>query len=149
MIKEYRMQIAVYDTLPEEAIQIRKSVFVTEQGFYDEFDETDYNARHLVLLYDGIPAGTCRFFRDNATKEFMIGRLAVLRQYRGKALGTCLMERAEQEIRKMGGERVLLHAQQQARPFYEKHGYLACREPDSEQGCPHIWMAKNLSFTLE
>ena len=94
------MQIAVYDTLPEEAIQIRKSVFVTEQGFYDEFDETDYNARHLVLLYDGIPAGTCRFFRDNATKEFMIGRLAVLRQYLGKALGTCLMERAEQEIRK-------------------------------------------------
>lgn len=33
------MQIKHFDTLPEDAIFIRKEVFVKEQGFKNEFDE--------------------------------------------------------------------------------------------------------------
>lgn len=35
------MQIKHFDTLPEDAIFIRKEVFVKEQGFKNEFDEKD------------------------------------------------------------------------------------------------------------
>lgn len=35
--------------LPEDAAYIRKRVFVEEQGFSDEFDDTDTIAAHIVL----------------------------------------------------------------------------------------------------
>lgn len=42
------MQIKHFDTLPEDAIFIRKEVFVKEQGFKNEFDEKDNEAHFLV-----------------------------------------------------------------------------------------------------
>ena len=38
------MEIKVYHTLHEDAVKIRKEVFMKEQGFHDEFDETDQTA---------------------------------------------------------------------------------------------------------
>ena len=35
------MKIAIYESLPDEARQIRQTVFVEEQGFCEEFDRTD------------------------------------------------------------------------------------------------------------
>lgn len=56
------MKTQIYSTLPQEARRIREEVFVREQGFENEFDETDQRAFHLVL-YDGeIPVAVCRFF---------------------------------------------------------------------------------------
>ena len=43
------MNIRVYHTLPGDAVTIREEVFMKEQGFHDEFDETDRTAAHLVL----------------------------------------------------------------------------------------------------
>lgn len=56
------MDIKVYHTLHKDAVKIRKEVFMEEQGFHDEFDETDETAIHLVLYIDQVPAATCRFF---------------------------------------------------------------------------------------
>ena len=39
------MFIKIYDEIPQEAKAIRKSVFMKEQGFKDEFDETDHLAK--------------------------------------------------------------------------------------------------------
>ena len=52
----------VYDTLPEEAAMIRRAVFMDEQGFVQEFDETDHLARHIVLFDGETPVAVCRFF---------------------------------------------------------------------------------------
>ena len=71
-------------------------------------------------------------------------RIAVRKEYRGHSLGSRVLSAAESEIRMLGGRRVILHAQQQARPFYEKQGYSAYGEPDFDEDCPHIWMAKDL-----
>ena len=140
-------EIVVYHTLPEEAAEIRDSVFVQEQGFCSEFDETDREAVHLVLKIDGIPAGTCRLFKGETEGEYLVGRLAVRKEYRGKGLGADLMAGAEKKIRSIGGNMIVLHAQQQARPFYEKQGYSAYGEGDLDEGCPHIWMRKYLNQT--
>ena len=138
------MNTRVYHTLPGDAVTIREEVFMKEQGFHDEFDETDRTAAHLVLYIENIPAATCRFFPGHSQGEYIVGRIAVRKEYRGHSLGSRVLSAAESEIRMLGGRRVILHAQQQARPFYEKQGYSAYGEPDFDEDCPHIWMAKDL-----
>lgn len=47
-------EIKLFSTgLPEDAKQIRTAVFVDEQGFHEEFDETDDISIHAVLLLTG------------------------------------------------------------------------------------------------
>ena len=136
------MNIRVYHTLPGDAVTIREEVFMKEQGFHDEFDETDQTASHIVLYIENIPAATCRFFPGQPQGEYIVGRIA-----RGHSLGSRVLAAAESEIRMLGGRKVILHAQQQARPFYEKQGYSVYGEPDFDEDCPHIWMQKELSLT--
>ena len=72
------MEYRFYDTLPDEAFQIRREVFVEEQGFRDEFDEDDKRAVHLVVFEEGRPIGTCRFFKKSEDGAgYLIGRIAV------------------------------------------------------------------------
>ena len=72
------MIFRIYDKLCEDAKQIRTEVFVAEQGFETEFDDTDSKARHIVG-YDGEkPVAVCRYFYDEEHKSYMIGRIAVL-----------------------------------------------------------------------
>lgn len=141
-------EFKLFDFIPDEAREIRKTVFVGEQGFEDEFDETDNAAYHMVAFVGGTAAAVCRFFRSSGT-DFTLGRLAVLKQYRGMALGGGLMAAAERAIYEMGGRSVSLHAQTRAAGFYEKSGYSPFKEPDEEQGCPHVWMRKLLSDIRE
>ena len=141
------MYIRVYHTLPGDAVLIREEVFMKEQGFQNEFDETDQTASHIVLYIENIPAAACRFFPGQPQGEYVVGRIAVRKEYRGHSLGSRVLAAAESEIRMLGGRRVILHAQQQARPFYEKQGYSAYGEPDFDEDCPHIWMKKELSLT--
>ena len=139
------MNFKVYSKLPAEAAKIRETVFVQEQGFREEFDTTDQFASHLVCYDRDLPIGTCRYFKDGADGHFIIGRIAILKQYRKKNIGSFLLKAAEQEIKKNGGKRIHLHSQEQAKEFYKKQGYQEYGDTDSEQGCPHIWMYKNLS----
>lgn len=67
------MDIKVYHTLHKNAVKIRKEVFMEEQGFHDEFDETDETAIHLVLYIDQVPAATCRFSPDRHRENISSG----------------------------------------------------------------------------
>lgn len=136
----------LYHTLPAEAVKIRETVFVEEQGFRNEFDEIDQYAQHIVAYDRGEPIAACRFFgRDLEQKEeYIIGRIAVLKQYRGQNIGSLLLEAAEHEICRMGGKRVVLHAQVRAHKFYQKSGYREYGEIDFDEDCPHVWMRKEM-----
>ena len=105
----------------------------------------DESAVHLVLYIDQVPAATCRFFPGQIQGEYIVGRIAVEKEFRGTHLGSRILSAAESEIRNIGGSKVLLHAQQQAKLFYEKQGYAAFGEPDLDEDCPHIWMEKSLA----
>ena len=82
------MYIRVYHTLPGDAVLIREEVFMKEQGFQDEFDETDQTASHIVLYIENIPAAACRFFPGQPQGEYVVGRIAVRKEYRGHSLGS-------------------------------------------------------------
>jgi predicted GNAT family N-acyltransferase len=138
------MDIRTYHTLPPEAQRIRTVVFVEEQGFQEEFDTVDCFATHLVLFEDGEAAGVCRVFWDEDTKRYLVGRVAVRREFRGRGLGAALMEGAENQVRAIGGHALHLHAQCRITPFYEAVGYTPYGPIEDDQGCPHIWMKKEL-----
>lgn len=44
----------------EDAFEIRRRVFMEEQGYTDEFDDIDDTCIHIVLYKDGEPAGCAR-----------------------------------------------------------------------------------------
>lgn len=142
------MYSIIYDKLPKEAQEIREEVFIKEQGFCDEFDETDVHAKHLVLYDEKIPIATCRFYNRELSEDYIIGRIAVIKPYRGRNIGACLLAEAEAEIRKMGGKRIFLHAQKRVEKFYEKQGYSGYGEIDLDENCPHIWMKKIIADNL-
>ena len=139
------MEIKVYTgEPPQEARDIREDVFVREQGFDDEFDEIDSLSTHIVLFDNGTAVGTCRFFTGDSPKDYIMGRLAVRKEWRGRKIGAALVAAAEREILSRKGKIVHLHAQVQAIPFYGKQGYISYGPTEPEQGCPHIWMKKEL-----
>lgn len=138
------MRSKIYDYLQEDVKSIRTAVFMEEQHFVHEFDEMDENCRFIVL-YDGeLPAATCRFFPGEQEQEYIIGRIAVMRDHRGRGLGRQVVEEAESIIRELGGTAVKLSAQVRARGFYESMDYAAEGEVYLEEYCQHVTMRKKL-----
>lgn len=138
------MIIKTYEKLPEEAHYIRQTVFVEEQGFREEFDTIDNTAVHAVGFIDGSPVATGRIFPAEENGTYYLGRLAVLKDFRKGGTGSKMLEFLESEAAKRGASKIILHAQIQAQPFYEKNGYIAEGEPFLDESTPHITMIKKL-----
>ncbi len=138
------MNTVIYKSLPQDGKKIREEVFISEQGFKNEYDEIDNFSTHYVL-YDGKnPVAVCRSFYDETIDSFVIGRLAVKKAYRGKGLGSKILADAEKELIKQGAKSVSLHSQVAASKFYESCGYTQFGKIDFDEDCPHIWMKKVL-----
>ena len=138
------MIIKAYEKLPEEAYYIRQTVFVEEQGFREEFDTLDNTAVHAVGFIDGSPVATGRIFPAEENGAYYLGRLAVLKNFRKNGTGSKMLVFLESEAAKRGASKIILHAQIQAQPFYEKNGYIAEGEPFLDESTPHITMIKKL-----
>jgi predicted GNAT family N-acyltransferase len=138
------MEFKVYNNLCDDAMEVRKKVFIEEQGFKDEFDDIDKYATHIVVYDNDMPIGTCRFFWNNDKGCYLLGRLAVVKDERKNHLGSQIIAKAEEMIVAKGGKEIQLHSQEQAVPFYEKQGYQVCSDMEYEEHCPHYWMKKTL-----
>ena len=90
----------------------------------EEFDEIDGpGTRYIVLLDDGYPVATCRFY-DGARGEANIGRVVVLPEYRGNGLGAKAVREAEKWIRELGYESIGADSRVQAIGFYKELGFV-------------------------
>ncbi|BBF42672.1 acetyltransferase, GNAT family [Lachnospiraceae bacterium KM106-2] len=136
------MSMKEFGQLPEEAKYIREEVFMKEQGFVDEFDEIDQIAKHLVIYEKEQPIATCRIYFDSEHKAYKIGRVAVLKEWRGHQLGGRLLSEADKLIIREGGTCAMLLAQVRVMEFYQKAGYEPFGEIIMDEGCPHKWMKK-------
>lgn len=89
----------------------------------EEFDELDGDdSRYIVLLDDGYPFATCRFY-ERDERSAAIGRVVVLPEYRGGEYGRRVIGEAEAWILEQGYEEVLVDARITATGFYEKMDY--------------------------
>lgn len=112
----------------EHARSIRTAVFVEEQGFplSEEFDDVDARAIHVVAYNeDGSPCGTARLCDDWLRPSCArIGRVAVLRQVRGKGCGKAMMKHLLAKARSLGYHKVVLSAQEHSIGFYARLGFV-------------------------
>lgn len=138
------MQAKLYNSLPKEAHEIRNEVFINEQGFENEYDSIDETAAHIVMFNEEVPVATCRVFWNTEMNSYVLGRLAVVKEHRGKGIGAAVVEEAENYVRKAGGKELMLHAQCRTTGFYSNLGFAGFGDIEYEEGCPHIWMKKSL-----
>ena len=130
-----------YSYLPKELLELRESVFLGEQGFMVERDDIDDTAEHIGLYLGDSLVGVCRVYECDG---YVVGRIALDKQYRGKGLGGRLLSIAEKIAKDKGGTSIRLHAQTRAVGFYQKYGYEAYGDIEYEEWCEHIWMKKAL-----
>lgn len=132
--------------LGAQARRVREAVFVHEQGIsrQDEWDDADARATHAVVLNpQGIPVATGRLLLD-ADGQAHIGRMAVLKAWRGQGLGLKIMRALEQAARQQGRDSIVLSAQCSAQKFYERQAYRPEGEVYEEVGIAHVLMRKRL-----
>ena len=132
----------VTNTLSEDEKMIRETVFIEEQKFKIEFDDTDDIATHIVMYIDNNPVGCCRLYKQE--NEYHIGRIAVLKPYRGKGYGEKILLNAERVAKEKGADSISLSAQVIASGFYEKLGYKKHGEIYFDEYCEHIAMKKDI-----
>ncbi len=133
------------EALFQQSHEVRKVVFVDEQGFdiAVEFDGLDAQSRHIVMFLQGEVVGTARIFSDTPG-ELHVGRFAIHKKCRGKGLGLLMMDEIHKEAKKMQMKTLVLNAQHDKMSFYEKAGYACEGDVFLEEGCPHITMRHTL-----
>ena len=76
----------VLNYLSEEERFIREEVFCKEQGFVNEVDDLEDSSFHLLYYFNDLVIGVCRFY-ELEKDIYIIGRIAVLKEYRNKGIG--------------------------------------------------------------
>jgi predicted GNAT family N-acyltransferase len=131
----FRVEPADYVVDFQDLRSVREPVFVVEQNVpLDlEWDELDPKCRHVIARDDQHrPIGTGRL-----TPEHKIGRMAVLKEWRGRGVGEALLLSLIEQARELGLPEVSLHAQVDAIGFYGKFGFEGYGERFEEAGIQH------------
>ena len=117
---------------------VRKTVFIEEQHVPEEleWDEFDPVSTHVLAISPAQePIGTARLLPDGH-----IGRMAVLKTWRGKGIGSMMLKRLLEEARHHGISEIILNAQTTAMAFYAKFGFQVSGNEFMEAGIPHVKM---------
>ena len=132
------VSIVTWSDKQAELTSVRRTVFIEEQNVPDsiELDGKDAECCH-VLACDGAgrPVGTARMSRTGK-----IGRMAVLRDYRGLGVGREMLRTIMDYARANGITDLHLSSQVSAVGFYEKMGLQPFGDEFEEAGIKHINM---------
>jgi predicted GNAT family N-acyltransferase len=120
-----------------QALSIRMRVFVHEQGVPAEIelDRDDQRALHFLATSAGKAVGTARVVMHGSGAK--IGRMAVLKGYRRKGIGTKLLRRAIAAAKRQNAQKIYLHAQVAVIGFYEALGFRCVGSAFDEAGITH------------
>ena len=136
---QFEIRSGSWAQLQQDAKRIREQVFIQEQQIApeDEWDTEDSVSLHFMVYDHDQPIATARLLGSNG-----IGRVAVLKDYRGKGIGKLLMEAVIAQARKEGREFLKLSSQVHAVPFYAGLGFAVQGEEYLDCEIPHIdmWM---------
>ena len=127
-------------------LQLRSEVFVVEQNcVYQDIDDKDQYALHLLLKKDDYLIGYSRIFKaGDYFKEASIGRVLVKKKDRNNRHGFLLMELSIKAIKDHFKENtVKISAQTYLKKFYNELGFDPVGEEYLEDGIPHIAMLLN------
>lgn len=124
-----------------DASPIRFEVFVAEQRVPAdiELDAMDPQCIHALAYENGQAIATGRLLPDGH-----IGRMAVLKAWRGRGVGSAILAALMDAARRRGDAKIELSAQVHAVAFYLAHGFRPVGPVYEEAGIPHQAMARAL-----
>jgi predicted GNAT family N-acyltransferase len=137
-----RIELMSWEEARADASRIRFSVFVEEQGVPQEIelDDQDPVCVHALAFDEhGVPVGTGRLLPDSH-----IGRMAVLKRWRGRGIGGLILKSLMEKARARGDAQIVLSAQVHAVAFYRAHGFQPEGGVYEEAGLPHQDMRRAL-----
>jgi predicted GNAT family N-acyltransferase len=159
--------------------EIRRRVFVEEQGLFDGSDRDDHDGDpatvHILGLCGDVAGGAVRCYplTERLTDGLTDGladtpngavavdgvdtgpglwkgdRLAVLPSFRHNGLGAPLVRFAVRTAAEAGGRKMVAHIQPSNVAFFEHLGWYTVGEPVSYVGRPHQAMAIDLALVLQ
>jgi predicted GNAT family N-acyltransferase len=139
-MKNLQIKILDYHQYFNEIRNIRFTVFVKEQNVPQELeiDDLDEKAIHILCYVDNKAVATGRIIKEDGH----IGRIAVLKEYRGKQIGKMIMIFIMEIAKEFGLSSVWLSSQLVAKGFYKKLGFKEYGEIFLDAGIEHINMKK-------
>ena len=142
-MKEFTYKLVENDSELKGAFDVRRRVFVEEQGISEDlvFDDCEDEAMHLVVKDSESVIGTARvrFLED---RQARLERMAVLKPFRGIGIGERMMSFLVEELGSREIERVVLHAQYEVIGFYKTCGFSTLGLPFWEAGVKHLKMER-------
>ncbi len=130
-----------YQDNKSDICKIRFEVFVDEQNVSEELeiDGLDDEAKHVLAYIDDEPIGTGRILSDGH-----IGRVAVLKKYRGLGIGNSVMRELIKWAQQNKLKKLWLSSQWHAHSFYIDLGFVCEGDIYEEAGIDHIKMYRTL-----
>lgn len=104
-----------------------------------ELDEMDAKSLHAVAFGNRVAVGTGRLLPDGH-----IGRMAVLKEWRGRGVGSLILKGLVDAARSRGDREIVLSAQVHATAFYRAHGFVEEGTEYMDAGIPHVDMRRAL-----
>ena len=144
-MSKFSYKLVTGDVELQEAFEVRRQVFVREQGISEDlvFDGHDREALHMVVKDGERVIGTARvqFLTDNQAK---LERMAILERYRRKGIGKEMLLFLDAVWKDKQVQQVIIHAQLEVVPFYKLCGFDELGLPFQEAGIKHIKMRKQV-----
>jgi len=138
---DLRIELLPWKRARAHAAPIRFTVFVEEQRVPAEIelDEMDAKSLHAVAFGNRLALGTGRLLPDGH-----VGRMAVLKDWRGRGVGSLILKALIDAARSRGDRELMLSAQVHAIAFYRAHGFVEEGAQYMEAGIPHVDMRRVL-----
>lgn len=147
----FRIELCSWDSARSHATPIRFTVFVEEQRVPQdiELDAHDPACLHALAWADAdVAIGTGRLLpseRHGGRGVAHVGRMAVLRPWRGRGAGSAVLRALVDAAQARGDADVVLAAQLHAVDFYRAHGFAEEGEVFLDAGIAHRRMRRRLS----
>ena len=141
-MNEIQIRIADWQKDNADLRRIREKVFIAEQAVPPEleWDADDASAIHFLALDGDYAIGTARLLPDGH-----IGRVSVLKDWRGLKVGDALMQAVITEAERLDLKQQKLSAQVHATAFYERLGFEIVSGEFLDAGIPHVDMVRHSS----
>ena len=138
-MSEIHVRVADWQKDNADLRRIREAIFIAEQSVAPEleWDTEDADAVHFLAFERDYAIGTARLLPDGH-----IGRVSVLKDWRGLKVGDRLLQAVIVEAERRGLKRQMLSAQVHATAFYERHGFKVVSSEFLEAGIPHVDMVR-------
>jgi len=137
MKNNLKIEIAKWIDDHTQLKNIREKVFIQEQKVTPqlEWDGMDEKAIHFLVFNDKAAIGCARAI---VIKDHMqLGRMAVLKEYRGQGIGGALIEKAMTIAKLNQLSAIYISAQCHAIDFYKKFGFEVTSDIYLDAEIPH------------